>query len=177
MTWQLLRGSWRERQQPSVTLGKLAWFARTEMKGWMTPVLSVWRMVKHTAWLSPLAWFLLFVCNTLSLTFRKLCQTLVCFITESIQPICKLQLSGWSRLILQGTASAICILYFYASRDLLRPFPAPCSAAFMLAVTVRKVRRACVPSSPPTLERVHHMESSWQTGERTCVVGIYFNFK
>lgn len=45
----------------------------------------------------------------------------------------------------------------------------------MLAVTVRRARRACVPSSPPTQELVLQRGSSWQTGMRTSVVSTSFN--
>lgn len=57
MTWRPLRGSWREQQQPFVTRGKLTSCAETEKKGLMTPVPSVWKMVKkktnkkNTEWL------------------------------------------------------------------------------------------------------------------------------
>lgn len=57
----------------------------------------------------------------------------------------------------------------------LKVFSVLCSDVFMLAVTVRRVRPACVPSSLPMHEFVHQRECSWQTGERTCAVwGIFW---
>lgn len=43
---------------------------------------------------------------------------------------------------------------------IVRAFAVPCSGVFMLPVTVRRARRACVPSSPPTQELVLQRESS-----------------
>lgn len=45
----------------------------------------------------------------------------------------------------------------------------------MLAVTVRRARPACVPSSPPMQELALQRESSWQTGTGTSVVSTAFN--
>lgn len=70
----------------------------------MTPVLSVWKMVK---WMIPgdyrrQGFFSVF--NMFLLPFRKLCKALVRFITESFWPFYKLQPNRGSRFILQGTA-------------------------------------------------------------------------
>lgn len=46
MTWQHLRGLWREQQQLSVTPGRLTSCAKTKKKDLMTLVLLVWKMVK-----------------------------------------------------------------------------------------------------------------------------------
>lgn len=45
----------------------------------------------------------------------------------------------------------------------------------MQAVTVRRARRVCVPSSPPTQELVLQREPSWQNGTRTSVVSTSTN--
>lgn len=119
-----------------------------------------------------------FFCSS---SLRELRQTLVCLATKSKQQLCTVPFSGGSWDILQGTAkpfSCFCLSFkkLWWDHNSLKVFSVFCSDVFMLAVTVRKARPACVPSSPPTEEPVLQMECSWQTGERVCAVRIYFNY-
>lgn len=187
MTWRPLRGSWREHQRLFVTRGKVTSCAKTKLKGSMTPVPSVWKMVKSTE-----CFFYCFVdleichiefyCASLSkLIFRALLENYA---------------KHWCALLLnQNSAFAQChsvvdpdiyhkvqwnvpvclhFITFWWDCIRLKVFSVLCSDVFTPAVTVRRVRPVCVPCSRPMHEFVHQRECSWQTGERTCAVWVSF---
>lgn len=93
-------------------------------------------------------------------------QTLVRLATQSKQCLCTVPFSGGSSDVLQGTAKSFCFVCLsfielhFDRTVILQVFAVFCSDVLMRAVTVRRVKPACVLSSPPTHELVHQRECS-----------------